>query len=669
MNLKVVSVLLIVFFAANKAGFANETKKDSLENALLTTEKDSVKVQILLQLASISEISDRENSVGYFTRALQLETREQQKAEILNSIGRHYLRDGNYTEALEYFKGAIDVFLQQPDSAWLGRIYNNIAVANYWLGNSLEALTYYQNSLAIREKLDDKTGVSRVLNNIGMIYQEWNLNKDALFWHESALKTANEINNSDLLAYCYSNIGKCYENLENYELALVNYRKGHQHLIKKEEHNQPGSFFSYFFGGVYSRMNQLDSALFHYQKSLEYANRINNKNRIAIAYFNLGKTHLGLNEIAAAKEYLSNSYASAIKNNYKSLERDNLFLLSEIAEKQGEVNRAFRYLKQAQSLSDSLFSRDKLSKFTELQIKYYTEKQNQENLLLRKNNEINQITIRQEKLKTRILVAGGIFIFGIMIIIALSRRSYKILSEKLEKSERELQKVNADKNKFFTLIAHDLKSPFNGLLGITELLADNFDEFSSEQAKNMMRELKKSTFNLYALVEGLLQWAQVQTEKISYHFEKTDLADLSLTTASQLHASAKNKNITVRQNIQKNTFVYVDVKSVSTVLRNLISNAIKYSHPGGIIEIDAIEKDDLIEVSVTDNGIGMDEHTIQKLFSIAEKVSSPGTVKETGTGLGLIICKEFVEKNNGVISVKSEPGKGSRFSFTLPVPN
>jgi len=240
------------------------------------------------------------------------------------------------------------------------------------------------------------------------------------------------------------------------------------------------------------------------------------------------------------------------------------------------------------------------------------------------------------------------------------------LSAKLENSEKELLIANAGKDKFFTLIAHDLKSPFNGLLGITEILAENFDELPREQTKKMVLELRKSVTNVYALVEGLLSWAQIQTGKIIYRLEKTDLFNLAEKVTDQLEASAKNKNITLEQNIGENTFAVADEKSVSTVFRNLISNAIKYTNPGGLVKVEAVKKEGFIEVSVEDNGIGIPTETLKKLFTITEKISEEGTANETGTGLGLILCKEFAEKNNGKIWAESEPGKGSRFVFTLP---
>jgi signal transduction histidine kinase/Tfp pilus assembly protein PilF len=659
-------LFLLIFFAFIKSGFAFETKEDSLKQILQSAQIDSEKLNTLLQLARISNPENKEKSIDYYTRALQFVKDESQKGAILDTIGLYYLQLGNNTDALVHFQISGEIFEQLNDSSWLGKIYNNIAVAHYWLGNSIEALNYYQNALSIRAALNDLVGVSRVMNNIGLIYQEWNLYKDALVWHEKALETAYNLNHIGLIAYSYSNIGQCHENLKDYDLALESYRTGFNYQVQLDEQNMTNSFFSLFFGELYSKMNIPDSALFHFQKAYDYANRINNRNRLAIANYNLGKSYFEINELDLAKDHLNRSYNSSVKNNYKSLEKDNLFILSKIAEKEGNIPDALQYMKEANILNDSLFNTEKITKFTDLQVRYFTEQQNQENLLLKQQNEIQEISIRQQKLKTRILIIGGIFILAILFFIARSRIKLKKLSARLEKSEKELLKANAGKDKFFTLIAHDLKSPFNGLLGIADILSENFDELPPGQTKKLILELKKSVTNVYGLVEGLLSWAQIQTGKIEYRLKKTDLFNMAEEVTEQLETSAKNKNITLEQNIGENTFAIADEKSVSTVFRNLIYNAIKYTKPGGLIKIETIKKEDYIEITVEDNGIGINPETLKKLFTITEKVSEPGTANETGTGLGLILCKEFVENNNGKIWAESEPGKGSRFIFTLP---
>jgi signal transduction histidine kinase len=664
-NFLIILVGVVFVFSAPAA----TVNTDSLKNLLHLAETDSAKAALLVQLATAFETTDKEKSIDYQQQALQFENEKSNRGAMHNTIGMYYLQGGLNTEALQHFKKARKIFEEVNDSSMLGRVYNNSGVAAYWLGNSNEALNFYLRALEIRKPLNDTTGIIKIMNNIGLIYQDWGLYNDALEWHGDALSYALDINAYYDLSYTYANIGKCYENLNAYTSAIENYRLGYKNVIKSDSQNKENSYLSGFFGGVYRRMNMPDSALFHFQKSLDYSKRINNTNRIAIAEYELGKTYFDLNQPDSAKKYIYRSHRSSVENDYVSLLKDNLFVLSELAEKEGNIENAYQYLKEATQLKDSLFNAEKISKFTDLQVRYFNEQQQQENLILKQNNEIQQITIRQQKIRSWIYLGVGVVILIALIFIARSRMSLKKLSTRLEKSEKQLKQANADKDKFFTIIAHDLKSPFNGLLGLTTLISESFDELPPQKMKGLLLELKNSAANVYALVEGLLSWSQIQTGRIRYNRKKTDLHEISTNVAEQFAATAKSKEISLKQHISKNTFAVVDERSISTVFRNLISNAIKYTKPGGAITVSATPKNGFVQVSVSDNGVGIKPETLNKLFSISEKNSTPGTANEKGTGLGLILCKEFVEKNHGTIIAESEPGKGSRFIFTLPAAN
>jgi signal transduction histidine kinase len=663
----ILSILLIIIFTSPT--FAADVNTDSLKQVLQSTQIDSIKADALYQLAIGLEETDKKQALEYYLEALEYEKNKRRRASIYNSIGMYHLQRGDNLESLGFFEKAQEIVEELNDSSMRGRIYNNSAVANYWLGNSNEALNFYLNALEIRKSLKDSLGVIKISNNIGLIYQDWGLYNEAIEWHQEALTLAMDAEAYYDLSYTYANIGKCYENLNDYNAALKNYRLGNENAIRANSTNKINSYLSGFFGSVYRRMNMPDSALFHFRKSLNYSHRINNTNRIAIAEYELGKTYFDIHQTDSAKKYITQSYNLATENYYPTLLKDNLFILAELAEDEGNTAEAYQFLKGATQMKDSLFNAEKISKFTDLQVKYFNQQQQQENLILKQNNDIQQITIRQQKLKSWIFLAFGILILIALIFIARSRLYLIKLKTKLEKSEKQLQQANADKDKFFTIIAHDLKSPFNGLLGLTTLISESFDELPHHEMKNLLLELKNSAANVYALVEGLLSWSQIQTGKISYKKEKTDLAKISSKVTEQFATSAKNKDILLEQQIEKNTFAIADEKSISTVLRNLVSNAIKYTNPGGEISVSAIQKNNHVEITVADTGVGMKKTKLDKLFSISEKISEPGTGNEKGTGLGLILCKEFVEKNDGTIWAESKPGKGSRFIFTLPAAN
>ncbi len=182
----------------------------------------------------------------------------------------------------------------------------------------------------------------------------------------------------------------------------------------------------------------------------------------------------------------------------------------------------------------------------------------------------------------------------------------------------------------------------------------------------MVHLLRNSSTKVYELLEGLLEWAQTQTGLMEYKFESLDIYDKSIKIIDLLRTNAQNKNISLDNSVKENTVVFADEKATETVLRNLVANAIKFTKSGGEIKIETEERNDAILVSVTDNGIGMSEENRNKLFKIEVHHTTVGTSNETGTGVGLILCKELIEKHGGKIWVESELGKGSKFTFTLP---
>lgn len=242
------------------------------------------------------------------------------------------------------------------------------------------------------------------------------------------------------------------------------------------------------------------------------------------------------------------------------------------------------------------------------------------------------------------------------------------LNMKLEESEIELAALNANKDKFFSIIAHDLKSPFTALIGFTEMMIDDFDTFSKEELKEYIQTLLKSSKSTLNLLQNLLNWSRLQTGKMEFTPEKFDLFNIAHQVKELLENNAQTKGIKLINRINKNSYVVADKNMISTVIRNLISNAIKFTNHDGKVTISAQEKEDKLQVTISDTGIGMEEGDIKKLFRIDVHHTTRGTKNETGTGLGLILCSELVEKSGGKIWCSSKINKGTKFSFTLSKP-
>lgn len=240
-------------------------------------------------------------------------------------------------------------------------------------------------------------------------------------------------------------------------------------------------------------------------------------------------------------------------------------------------------------------------------------------------------------------------------------------NKQLRKSETQLKELNATKDKFFNIVAHDLKNPFTSLLGATELLFQNIQNMDKEKIARLAQILNDSAKSGYAILLNLLDWSRSQTGMIKINPQKINLKKLLDENLADLHLNCLDKEITMISEFTENIHIISDRNMLNTVLRNLLSNAIKFTHRGGEVIVSATVENDQVTVSVKDNGIGISSDNIGNLFRIDSKYSRPGTEKELGTGLGLKLCKEFIEKLGGKIWVESNENKGSKFIFSIPV--
>jgi len=243
----------------------------------------------------------------------------------------------------------------------------------------------------------------------------------------------------------------------------------------------------------------------------------------------------------------------------------------------------------------------------------------------------------------------------------------KEIDEALLASEKRLKELNVTKDKFFSIIAHDLKSSLGGFKNMLEIMDENYDDFGENEKKEVIFELNNSSRNVYNLLENLLNWANSQSGRIKFTPEMNDINEIISKCTSLLSGYAQSKKISLVTDLKDIGKILIDSNMIYTVVRNLISNAIKFTREDGVIKIFSYKTKDFIVVSVNDNGVGMEKEIMDMLFRLDLQQSSIGTANEKGTGLGLILCKEFVEKHDGTMHVDSEPGKGSTFSFTIPV--
>jgi signal transduction histidine kinase len=265
-----------------------------------------------------------------------------------------------------------------------------------------------------------------------------------------------------------------------------------------------------------------------------------------------------------------------------------------------------------------------------------------------------------------VLVISAISIGFIMLLKEVDQKTILRKNKIIEKDKLELEALNQTQNKLFSIIAHDLRSPFNNILCLSELLSEKVAATENSESEEFVDLINITAKNTLSLLDNLLNWAKSQTGELGFSPEKINLSKVISHIIELKTSQAKAKNISLYFSATDEIELSTDENILGTVLRNLISNAIKFTNPGGQIEVAAITNQGYVEISISDNGVGMDENTVQKIFDLTTNVTLPGTANEKGSGSGLVLCREFVKKLDGQLWVESEKGKGSTFKFTLP---
>lgn len=237
---------------------------------------------------------------------------------------------------------------------------------------------------------------------------------------------------------------------------------------------------------------------------------------------------------------------------------------------------------------------------------------------------------------------------------------------KIEQQRHELHQLNITKDKFFSILAHDLRNPFSVLIGISDILMKDFDSMDRDLFRELIVMQNNTTKQTFALLQNLLEWSRINRNSIQFAPYNTNLLDVIDENIDMLRPFFESKKIQISRDISCDIWISADINMLNAIFRNLLVNAIKFTYEDGAIKVSAIENDSVVEVSVSDNGVGIFPADLPRLFNI-EGHTTEGTAHETGSGLGLVLCKEFVEKHGGQISVESEPGKGSTFRFTIPL--
>ena len=597
---------------------------------------------------------------------IKIDTAPREKAEFLNKIGDE-LRFSNADSAIYYYNKALEIARENDLPHMKAKSINGIGYVKYVEGEYDYAMENFMEAIDIWEKNDNQRGIAGGLNGIGLIQNMQEHYRQSIRNHHKSLEIAKQIADTSLLSHNHFNMGISYYSLKKYDSALLHAQKALQ--FKKEVGKfKEGLRMFNLMGNIYTDKGKYEKAISAFTKVINTEN-YNNKWELSYAMAGLAEVFKETGEFDKGINYGIRSYELAKEVNAKWDKQNVTKILAETYAKKGDYKNAYHYHKLHKKYSDSIFNEKRENKINYLRLK----REESKNKALAKENRLQEIRIKR---RNNQLIVGGAGIVVLIVLIFLLYRNNRLKNKfnknlqhknaEIADKNKKLTELNLAKDTLFRVIAHDLRTPISVVVSYTDLIKEEFDEYEREELLTIIKRIHYSSNEGLRLLENLMTWARSQSGSIAFEPQPINVAEIIQENINLLQTNFKDKNINLVTDLFKDKYLYADYNLTSTVVRNLLSNAIKFTPEGGKIIIATTRENGKHKISVTDTGMGIPKGEQSKLFNVGETSKRKGTNDERGTGLGLVICREFVEKQNGRIWVESEEGKGSRFNFTLP---
>jgi len=640
-SLLCILLLIGTFLSAEKLPDSVLTKL----NRLSPNEKVSFLIELSWQLREKETV----NALQYAQKAIVLADSlglDQKLGRANNNAGvilLHYMYKPK--DAVPYLHTALELALANKDSINIAYAYNNLGDVYYLTSNAPLALDYAVKSMEYCKALNDSLAIAYTHINFGTVYQlekQYNLALEHFF---KAIDIRKKLNNKLGIASAYEQVGSVYYEMENYSKAMNFFELAYEK--NKEINNKKWMAFSLDgIAHIFYKNGKYDKALAKFKDALKLNKErnhaygeVDNKIGMALVYSRTNRRNQGEKLLKEAiKDAKKLSLPKKLLYAYKAT---TTFYIN--VRDFGSANKSFtRY----QDVFDSLYSAQQFETLSEIQ------KRSEMNQRLKTSE--HELAIKQ--IEERSFVITILLLCVVVVAIFWRYLSNRTLNQKLQES-------NKAKDKLFSIISHDLRNPFHALMGLLDILKDK--ELSTEEREEILDSLDVATRSTYLLLENLLSLSASKRGQVAFYPEQIEIKTLIESVISSIAPQLKEKDIRIDNNVEA-IRIKADKKMLEIVLRNFITNAIKYSHKSGSIVLSSTSINDNFCLSIKDSGVGMDESTKNSLFKSEIQNSTHGTAGEKGTGIGLSLCKEFVEKHNGTIEVESQPDKGSTFTFCIP---
>jgi signal transduction histidine kinase/Tfp pilus assembly protein PilF len=709
-------ITAILSFVGMQAVWSQQKVSDSLLDVINSSNDETQRLHARVMLAAELIPKEMDSAFKLIVAASPLKNKnaEAEKADYYNTLGVYYWYKGEFDSAIQAFQpitrfsespqmlmrlarahnniGTLFNRLQQPDSArkylmealridtergnepGVAKTHYDLSVMYYRLGKFELALRYQLESMKINEGLNDTMRMIHGYNVLGNIYSSLHKSDKALENYLKAIELDSVYEPSSMAAQLYNNIAALLcDNSEEFNNAIAYAQKGLEEAIDQND-NSLISILHCNIAAAYLAVEQPEKGLPELYTALSYSLKEKSPRQLDGLYLTFARTHLMLGNLDSAQYYANKSLE--ISENTREIKRQHqiLNLLYLVDSTAGNYKSSLDYYKKATALKDSLWNVENRNRISELEIIYETEKKETANQLLYEQNKLSKKVIGNQQLL--IILSISILVLTIIILFRerLIRRKILNKNEEIVKQKDEINKqnsklleLNSTKDKFFSIVSHDLRGPFSALVNLLQILEEEYDQLNDDEKREIIHSLHESSTNTFNLLINLLDWSRTQTGMIENKPVRIELHAATQKVFDLLESRAKQKKLNLINEIPDFVFAYADPHFLQSILINLINNAIKYSMPDNIIRVTVAQKQNYVEICVIDNGIGIPESKIKDLFRIDSNFKQPGTHQEPGTGLGLIMVHEFMQLIGGTVSVKSEAGKGSTFSITLPV--
>jgi signal transduction histidine kinase len=589
-----------------------------------------------------------------------------------NLIGNCFNDMEMHDSSIYYFNKSAENIDSITNPSLLATNYNNVANVLDKLGNKKKALNYYLKALPLFEELNNMESFAITTNNVGIIFMALEQYEKAIDYFKKAALINTNVGNEFNLCSNYNSLGMTYMELNKYDSAA--YFTSRANIIAEEsnyEYLQAQS--SHNLGAIYIELGDYNNAEKYLNHSLSLCYKLDIKKGIVFNLISLGTVYSKLSKFELADKQLLTGLKLCRESNFISHYDEIYDALTANYKAWGKYREALNYYQKYVIVKDSIDDLLMEQELNEIQTKYETEQKELENQRLKNENKLQNMVISRQKLTvtvTILIAAIAILCLILVIAIRIKRKKRIAMLEAKNKLIREksdqLILSNQTKDKLFSIIAHDLRSPFTSLLGFSSLIKQEAESGNLENVLLFSKQLNTVTKSTFELLDNLLSWSRSQQDTIISNPKVINLHECVIDIVLGIKEKAEEKEITINQTVEETYYITTDINMLKVVLRNLLSNALKFTPRGGNIIINCNEEPTKFVISVVDTGLGMEPELSSNLFTNKPVKSTKGTDNELGSGLGLMLVKDFVTRMEGRIWVTSEPLKGSSFSFTIP---